>query len=83
MKRFNVSIPKPCLELSIYWTTCTFLENVVRVQIRSKRHLSKVSEDGNKEERCWKDGMLEGPATVEGANGDRLEFTYKAGVRGQ
>ena len=25
--------------------------------------------------------MLEGPATVEGANGDKLEFTYKAGVR--
>ena len=41
----------------------------------------QVSEDGNKEERCWKDGMLEGPASVEGVNGDRLEFTYKAGVR--
>ena len=40
-----------------------------------------MSEDGNKEERCWKDGMLEGPASVEGVNGDRLEFTYKAGVR--
>ena len=40
-----------------------------------------MSEDGKKEERCWKDGLLEGPASVEGVNGDRLEFTYKAGVR--
>jgi len=40
-----------------------------------------VSEDGNREERCWKDGLLDGPATVEGVNGDRLEFNYKQGVR--
>ena len=40
-----------------------------------------MSEDGNKEERCWKDGELDGPATVEGSNGDQLEFSYKAGVR--
>ena len=40
-----------------------------------------MNEDGNKEERCWKDGKLDGPATVEGSNGDQLEFSYKAGVR--
>ena len=39
-----------------------------------------MSEDGNREERCWKDGLLDGPATVEGVNGDRLEFNYKEGV---
>ena len=39
-----------------------------------------MSEDGNREERCWKDGLLDGPATVEGVNGDRLEFNYKQGV---
>ena len=40
----------------------------------------QVSEDGNREERCWKDGLLDGPAIVEGVNGDRLEFNYKQGV---
>ena len=39
-----------------------------------------MSEDGNREERCWKDGLLDGPAIVEGVNGDRLEFNYKQGV---
>ena len=39
-----------------------------------------MSEDGNREERCWKDGVLDGPAIVEGVNGDRLEFNYKQGV---
>ena len=28
----------------------------------------QVSEDGNREERCWKDGLLDGPATVEVAS---------------
>ena len=40
----------------------------------------QVSEDGNREERCWKDGLLDGPAIVVGVNGDRLEFNYKQGV---
>ena len=39
-----------------------------------------MSEDGNREERCWKDGLLDGPAIVVGVNGDRLEFNYKQGV---
>ena len=24
----------------------------------------------------WKDGVLDGPATVEGKNGDKMEFIY-------
>ena len=36
---------------------------------RNQEKLShQVSEDGNREERCWKDGLLDGPATVEVAS---------------
>ena len=40
-----------------------------------------MTETGDRECRHWVDGVLEGPAVVEGGNGDRLEFTYKKGVR--
>jgi len=36
---------------------------------------------GDREERAYQDGQLEGPALVVGANGDKLEFTYHKGKR--
>ena len=38
--------------------------------------LTQIGANGDKETRNWNDGVLDGPAIVEGANGDRLEFLY-------
>ena len=38
---------------------------------------TKLGSNGDKEERCYDKGMLQGPALLYGHKGDKLEFTYK------
>jgi len=41
----------------------------------------EINASGDREERTYVDGVLQGEAVVVGAGGDRLQFTYQAGKR--
>ena len=36
----------------------------------------EVSDTGDRETRTWEQGVLHGPAVIQGNNGDRMEFKY-------
>ena len=56
-------------------------DHITRQTYRRNSYEQFLLDSGDREERTYVDGQLEGDATVIGTNGDRLEFKYKESKR--